>query len=577
MGGKSAPKAPDYRGAAEQTAEASKAATEYQTHANRGDTYTPWGSSTWQSEQVRDPVTGNMVPKWTNTIGLSQGQQGALDDQMAIQGGRSAIAKGMLGNANQEMATPENFWNTLPDAAQTPNVPNYYGQNLPTMGQFPDARSDTPFPTGGQQQPWSGEWGQSGGGIMAPQGQRPQDFQGGQGGMFGGKPPTQQQRGQGQSPSGEQTLAGYDSLRPTAQGPRTENQANLPDRGLAPSEQNYGAENIQRGLDFEGTQGLDAGGGYQQNFADQQFDRQMSILGPRQEKAQAQLETRLRNQGLRPGTESYDAQMNDLRTQQGEETNRLSADAVRFGADQQQAQFGREMQQRQQEVGEIGQQGDFANQASQQALNQQLGIGGQQFGEQLQGGQFQNQQRQQGLQEQQQRFNQGLAGGQFQNQTRGQQFGELKDIAGMQGGAASAQFQRELQAAQFANQQRQQAANEQLQFGNQGFNQQMQQSQFQNQQRQQALAEQMQKEGWSLNKINAMLSGQQVGMPQMPSFIPAGASQGADYLGAAQSQGQFDTQNNQAGNIWGAVGSIGGGLLGGPMGGALGNKMFGGS
>lgn len=42
--------------------------------------------------------------------------------------------------------------------------------------------------------------------------------------------------------------------------------------------------------------------------------------------------------------------------------------------------------------------------------------------------------------------------------------------------------------------------------------------------------------GLSLNEINALISGQQVAMPSAPTFATAGASQGADYLGAAQSQ-----------------------------------------
>jgi hypothetical protein len=57
----------------------------------------------------------------------------------------------------------------------------------------------------------------------------------------------------------------------------------------------------------------------------------------------------------------------------------------------------------------------------------------------------------------------------------------------------------------------------------------------------------------SLNEMNALITGQQVGSPQMPSFTSAQGSQAPNLLGAAQSQGQFqqgqdqlNQQNNQA-------------------------------
>jgi DNA-binding transcriptional MerR regulator len=56
----------------------------------------------------------------------------------------------------------------------------------------------------------------------------------------------------------------------------------------------------------------------------------------------------------------------------------------------------------------------------------------------------------------------------------------------------------------------------------------------QNQTRQQQIAESMQERGYSLNEINAMLTGQQVGMPQMPSFSTASRSEGNQALQAAQ-------------------------------------------
>ena len=426
MGGKSGPSAPDYKGAAEQQGASSLEAIEAQTKANRPNQYTPWGSSEWQQDKAGD---------WSQNVNLDPNQQKALDNQMALQSGRSDIAKGMLGNANREMGTPTDFWNTLPDAANTPNVPDFYGQGLPQMGQFPEPNA----------------------GPQAPE--------------------------------------------------LTQN--------------NYRPENIQRGLDFSGQQQLNAGGGYNPDFAKTQFDRQMSLQQPQMDRQMQQMETQLRNQGLSPGTPAYDNAISDLRNQQGEQTSRMSQDAMRLGADEQQRQYGRELSSRQQGVGEVGQQGMFGNQASQQALEQQLGIGSQRFGEE-------------------------------------------REIQNMYGSQANERFNRELQAAQFANQQRSQAGQEQLAFGSQGFNQQLQAGNFQSQQRQQSIAEQMQREGWSLNKINAMMSGQQVGMPQMPNFQGAGAAQGTQYLPAAIAQGNFGA-GTQGASPWGAIGQIGGGMAAGGM------------
>jgi len=57
---------------------------------------------------------------------------------------------------------------------------------------------------------------------------------------------------------------------------------------------------------------------------------------------------------------------------------------------------------------------------------------------------------------------------------------------------------------------------------------------YQNTLRQQQIAEEMQMRGFSLNEINAILTGQQVGMPTAPGFNTAGMVGGADYTGAAQ-------------------------------------------
>jgi hypothetical protein len=76
-------------------------------------------------------------------------------------------------------------------------------------------------------------------------------------------------------------------------------------------------------------------------------------------------------------------------------------------------------------------------------------------------------------------------------------------------------------------------------------------------QRQQAINEQIQQRGMTLNELNALLSGEQVGMPNMPDFKAAGKSQGANLLAANQAdQAQQASQGMDWGTLAGTAGSI---------------------
>lgn len=94
-----APPAPDYRGAAEATAESNQAVNAEQTWANRPNITTPWGSQTWSAASTVDPSTGRPVTQWNQNIQLSPQQQEALDSQMAIQNARSGAAQSLLPGA----------------------------------------------------------------------------------------------------------------------------------------------------------------------------------------------------------------------------------------------------------------------------------------------------------------------------------------------------------------------------------------------------------------------------------------------------------------------------------------------
>lgn len=83
-------------------------------------------------------------------------------------------------------------------------------------------------------------------------------------------------------------------------------------------------------------------------------------------------------------------------------------------------------------------------------------------------------------------------------------------------------------------------------------------SQADTQLRQQQISEALQERGFTLNEINSLLNGQQVAAPNMPTFTGAGTSQGANLLGAAQSQygAATDAANASASSFGSTLGSV---------------------
>jgi len=94
---------------------------------------------------------------------------------------------------------------------------------------------------------------------------------------------------------------------------------------------------------------------------------------------------------------------------------------------------------------------------------------------------------------------------------------------------------------------------------------------YQNRLRQQAIAEQMQRRGMSLNEMNALLSGQQVQMPNMPSFVSSGRAETPNILGATQmgydaALGGYNAQQAGSNALLGGLFSLGSAALGNPYG-----------
>lgn len=487
---KSAPKAPDYAGAAATQAESSRDVTEQQTWANRPNINTPFGSQTWNVAPKWDPSTGQYLNTWEQNTTLNPDSQSALDSQLRLTQGRSDLAEGLLGRVQDEYGEPMD-WSQFMSQAQTPQANQYGSSGLPGFGDTPDVPT---YDTSGV-------------------------------------------------PSRGQQLQGndYQSML-----------AGLPSRGQGPGQENYSPEDIQRSLGTEDLQGVDPSQRYYSDAGDAIYNQFSSRNEPQFTRDTEALRTQLYNQGLREGDAAYDEEVRKQRQSQNDARQNASYQAT-IGAGSEAARMhGMDSSTRGQQFGERSTSGAFANQAAEQALNQQLGIGGQRFGQGLQSAQFADSQRGQAL------------GEEFGAADRG--FGEQESMSGQSDaqraaamqemlGIGGQRFQQQSSAAGMDDTRRQQAGQEQLAFGQNRFAEQMQAANFQNQGRQQQITEEMQRRGFSLNEIQALISGQQVNMPSMPGFNSASRSEGNQALTAAQMTGQanLDSYNAQQQGLQGLL------------------------
>jgi hypothetical protein len=110
MGKKSGPPPPDYTALAEKTANSANDQLLGQTWANRMTQNNPWGTVSYSSEEAKNPdgsavldSSGKPIMAWTQNTKLNDDQQHALDQQNAIQSGRSDIAQGLMGQVGDQM------------------------------------------------------------------------------------------------------------------------------------------------------------------------------------------------------------------------------------------------------------------------------------------------------------------------------------------------------------------------------------------------------------------------------------------------------------------------------------------
>ncbi len=364
-----------------------------------------------------------------------------------------------------------------------------------------------------------------------------------------------------------------------------------------PQEGQYGfaqgyvpAERLQQQINTRGLAQLPVGAGVTGQQAI------MARVAPQLQRDRAALENQLRNQGLVPGGEAYNREVelfnqraNDLVQQAALQGIGLDAQMRAQGFSERQiqaemanqarqAQFGMGMQQAglynqalQQNLAQGLSVQDAQNRAQQQAFQQQLAAG--QFGREGQQLAFQMGQSAQEARNQALAQNQAAAMQQYQAQLarQAQGFGQQMDLAGLYNASLAAQQQSALQQAQAA------AA---LQA--QGYNQAQGAAAFQNAQRQAALQEQLALRSQPLNEIAAIMGGAQVQMPQFQAYQGADVA-AAPIFGATTAAGDFAQKNyaNQVAaqqaqmGLYGSLAGMAGSALGGQFGGALGKKIFG--
>ena len=265
------------------------------------------------------------------------------------------------------------------------------------------------------------------------------------------------------------------------------------------------------------------------------------------------LDNDLRIRGFTPGSEGFRKEMQGLERQQ----NDFNQQALLAGGQEQSRIAGMENARRQQGLGE--QQAEF---------DSQYNMRGQDFGERGAMAQFAQQNRAQGLNEmmQQQTADQSFGQQGFDQQERVAQFQQAMRAQGMSEQAITAQINAANRAQQFGERTTQAGFDQsesQRTFGNQQDLQAAQGAERQRQIQEQAYLRQL-----PLNEINALRTGTQVNAPQFQQYSGAQVAAAPLFQGA-QAQGNFDLQNAQnRPDVMGGLFGLGGAALGGGMFGA---------
>lgn len=242
-----------------------------------------------------------------------------------------------------------------------------------------------------------------------------------------------------------------------------------------------------RQLDYSGLPGVDSPEFTLDRAENATYNRMAGRLNEQFSGEQQALDIKLRNQGLVPGDEAYEAQMRNFNNRKTDAFQQAQNEAIMAGGREAERMFGMQSSRRGMFGQELMDLGNFANQAAMNDFSQRMAAGQAGWDATRQAAQFQNQARQQSLQER---------------------------MAAM------------------------------------GFNnaQQYQYADYYNKMRQQQINEYMTQRGFTLNEIQALLNNQQVGMPQFNQFTNATKADTPQYLNAANMQGQYNAAQASADN-----------------------------
>ena len=296
-----------------------------------------------------------------------------------------------------------------------------------------------------------------------------------------------------------------------------------------------------------------------QQAVDALYKANTQYLDPQFAQSQAKMESQLANQGITRGSEAYNNAMLNFNNQKQQAYTDARNQAIGQGTAAAQGLFGMGLQGAQFGNTSLGQQfgqnvtaQQLANaSAGQNNANAQTNMGltnaalGQQFGQNVTAANFANS-------AQQQAYDQSLGAAEFQNAAQAQQYGQNLSNMQAQNAAVNQRFGMDTSNQADSNSAQQLTFNAGLANANlnneqlsQLYNQQLQSAQLSNQASNQQLAQNQAIQQNPLNILQALRTGAQLNTANLPAVGVSQPGQlanwqGADFLGAATAQGQYD-------------------------------------
>jgi hypothetical protein len=296
-----------------------------------------------------------------------------------------------------------------------------------------------------------------------------------------------------------------------------------------------------------------------QQAVDALYKANTQYLDPQFAQSQAKMESQLANQGITRGSEAYNNAMLNFNNQKQQAYTDARNQAIGQGTAAAQGLFGMGLQGAQFGNTALGQQfgqnvtaQQLANaSAGQNNANAQTNMGltnaalGQQFGQNVTSANFANA-------AQQQAYNQAQGNAQFQNAAQAQQYGQNLSDMQAQNTAVGQRFGMDTSNQASTNNAQTQQYNAAMANANlnnqqlsQLYNQQLQSGQMSNAASNQQLAQNQAVQQNPLNILQALRTGAQLNTANLPAVGVSQPGQlanwqGADMLGAATAQGQYD-------------------------------------